>query len=314
MSDIAVPTSGQQHEIRFGDYTAVIASIGASLRVLTHRGRDLVVPFAADEVRPGFRGAMLAPWPNRIVDGTYEFGGVEYQVALTEPERRNALHGLVGWLDFQAVDEGESHVVLAGEIVPQVGYPFRILVVVRFDLTEQGLTTEVTASNLGDLAAPFGTGPHPYLVAGEGRADDWSLELPATEVLTVTADRLAPISVVDVVDHADGALDFRETRPIGDVFIDHAFTALLPDEHGLARVRVLTADGSGVEMEWGDDCPWVQVHTADRPIPSEHRIGLAVEPMTCPPDAFNSGVDLITIEPGESTTAGWIIRAVNPEV
>ena len=40
----ATPTSGTQHEIAFGDYRAVIASVGSSLRVLQHNGRDLVVP------------------------------------------------------------------------------------------------------------------------------------------------------------------------------------------------------------------------------------------------------------------------------
>src|SRR4051812_26121172 len=105
-----------QYELALGDYRAVIASVGASLRVLTHAGRDLVVPFEADEVRPGFRGATLAPWPNRIADGKYTFGGVDYQVSLTEPDRGNALHGLAGWLDFQAIEHTATHVLLVGEL------------------------------------------------------------------------------------------------------------------------------------------------------------------------------------------------------
>jgi len=309
----ATPTSGTQHEIAFGDYRAVIASIGSSLRVLQHKGRDLVVPFEAEQMHVQYRGVTLAPWPNRIADGKYSFEGSDYQVALTEPERGNALHGLAGWLDFQEIDSSESHVVLAAEIVPQFGYPFRLLLRVRWELTADGLETTVTASNTGTGAAPYGTGPHPYLVAGEGRVDDWVLDLPVAEVMTVTEDRLIPTGVEDVVSHADGAFDFRTPRAIGDVFIDHAFTSIIPNDDGRAVVRVTTADGSGVEMEWGDELPWVQVHTADQPNPDIHRIGLAVEPMTCPPDAFNSGVDLIVLQPGESSTAAWTIRAVNPE-
>lgn len=308
----ATPTSGTQYEIAFGDYRAVIASVGSSLRVLQHAGRDLVVPFEAEQMHVQYRGVTLAPWPNRIADGKYSFEGTEYQVPLTEPERGNALHGLAAWLDFQEIEQSESHVVLAAEIVPQFGYPHRLLLRVRWELTAAGLETTVTASNTGTSAAPYGTGPHPYLVAGEGRVDDWMLDLPVAEVMTVTEDRLIPTGIEDVVSHADGAFDFRTPRAIGDVFIDHAFTSIIPTDAGRALVRLTTADGSGVEMEWGDELPWVQVHTADQPNPDVHRLGLAVEPMTCPPDAFNSGVDLIVLQPGESSSAAWTIRAVNP--
>ena len=122
------PLSGTQHTLRAGVYEAIIASVGASLRSLTFDGRDLVVPFDADEVRPSYRGATLAPWPNRVVDGIYTFGGVERKVALTEPARHHALHGLAGWLDFQATDKGPSHVTLAATIEPQTGYPWRVTV------------------------------------------------------------------------------------------------------------------------------------------------------------------------------------------
>ena len=307
-----VPLSGSQFEISFGEYRATIASVGASMRSLSHAGRDLIVPFEADELRPKSRGVTLAPWPNRIDGGRYTFAGVDYELPLTEPRRGNALHGLACWLDYQEIEHEESFVTLAAEIVPKEGYPFRLLMRVRFELGENGLTTTVTASNIGSDAAPYGTAPHPYLVAGEGRVDDWSLELPATEVLTVTEDRLIPIEVVDVVGHAEGAFDFRINRAIGDVFIDHAFTSLIADDSGRAVVRVTTVEGSGVEMSWGDELPWVQLHTADLPDAQISRLGLAVEPMTCPPDAFNSGVDLIVLQPGDSSVASWTIRAVNP--
>ena len=302
----ATPTSGTQHEIAFGEYRAVIASVGSSLRVLQHAGRDLVVPFEADQMHVQYRGVTLAPWPNRIADGKYTFEGTEYQVPLTEPERGNALHGLAAWLDFQEIEKSESHVVLAAEIVPQFGYPFRVLLRVRWELTADGLETTVTASNIGKDAAPYGTGPHPYLVAGAGTVDDWSLTLPVSEVLQVTEDRLIPVGLEPV---AATEFDFRAARTIGETFIDHAFTGLARTD-GVAEVRVQTADGSGVTMRWDTACPWVQVHTADQPVPAKSRLGLAVEPMTCPPDAFNSGTDLIVLEPGASHTAGWTIAAL----
>jgi aldose 1-epimerase len=304
------PLSGTQYELHFGGYAATVASIGATLRTLTHSGRDLVVPFAADDVRPAYRGAALAPWPNRIADGRYTFAGAEQQLALTEPARASALHGLACWLDFGAIEQTPSRVTLGATIVAQAGYPHRVDVEVVYELTAEGLFSSITGTNTGTDAAPWGTAPHPYLVAGPGHVDDWTLLLPADQVLEVTPDRLLPTEVTSVTEANGGAWDFRETRTIGDVFVDHAFTGLARGADGRASVEVRTADGSGVAISWGDACPWVQVHTADQPVPEQSRLGLAVEPMTCPPDAFNSGTDLVVLEPGQSHTAGWTISAL----
>lgn len=310
------PASGIQHSLRAGDYQAVIASVGASVRSLTYADRDLVVPFDADEVRPSFRGATLAPWPNRVVDGRYSFEGAAHELALTEPRRGHALHGLVGWLDFTVVDKGASHVTLAAVIEPQVGYPWRVTVETNYSLGAGGLTQTVTATSDDTAPAPWGTGPHPYLVAGASRLDEWTFELPASEVLAVTTARLVPTEL-RAVDGAEPArFDFRRARPIGAVEIDHAFTALARDDDGVATVRVTDAAGQGVEMSWDAACAWVQVHTADiEPGHPGHRIGLAIEPMTCAPDAFNADAypfdtGLIVIEPGETSTASWRIGAI----
>lgn len=309
-----IPASGIQHVLRHGHCEAVVASVGASLRSFTHDGRDLVVPFEADEVRPAYRGATLAPWPNRVVDGRYAFGGTEHQLPLTEPARGHALHGLAAWLDYDAVDKGSDHVTLAAVIEPQTGYPWRVRVTTTFALGDGGLTQTVRAENLAAHPVPFGTGPHPYLVAGEGTVDDWTLELPASDVLQVTPDRLIPTTLGPV----DAAFDFRSPRAIGATEIDHAFTALAADDDGVSTVRVTDAAGRGVGMAWDAACPWVQVHTADLPggaAQPGHRGGLAVEPMTCAPDAFNAprydfDPGLIVIEPGAVAEASWRIFAI----
>lgn len=309
------PASGTQHALRAGDYEAVIASVGATLRSLTFNGRDLVVPFDADEVRPAHRGVTLAPWPNRVTDGLYTFGGVERQLALTEPARSHALHGLAVWLDYEAVDKGPSHVTLAASIPAQTAYPWRISIRTTFELTAEGLTQKVVATNEGPDAAPFGTGPHPYLVAGPGKVDAWTLELPAAEVLAVTDDRLIPTGLRAVDADDKQRFDFREPRVIGSAEIDHAYTGLIRDGDDVSTVRVTVADGTGVEMSWDTACPWVQVHTADKPDAETSRIGLAVEPMTCAPDAFNAAnydydAGLIVLEAGDSAEASWRISAI----
>jgi aldose 1-epimerase len=308
--------SGTQHALRAGDYEAVIASVGASLRSLTYSGRDLTVPFDADEVRPSYRGATLAPWPNRVVDGKFTFAGVERQVALTEPARHHALHGLASWLDYEPIDKESSHVTLSATIQPQTGYPWRIRIETTFSLDGDGLTQTVTATNESADAAPWGTGPHPYLVAGPGHVDDWTLDLPAAEVLAVTPDRLIPTGLRPVGGEDAQRFDFREARQIGAVELDHAYTALEREADGDAVVRLTVPGGSGVEMTWGTACPWVQVHTSDKGVGKPgHRAGLAVEPMTCAPDAFNADrydydAGLIVLDPGESATASWRISAI----
>lgn len=307
VSDTSIPAvrprSGRQSTVAGHGYEAVVASVGATLRRLTFEGRDLVVPFAADEVRPAYRGATLAPWPNRVVDGRYTFGGIEQRLALSEPERAHALHGLVGWTEFAPRHVSDDRVVLVAVIEPQTGYPFRVEVEVEYRIDADGLRQTVTGRNLGSDAAPWGTGPHPYLVAGAGRVDDWTLSLPASEVLTVTSDRLSPIAVEPVAAHPQW--DFREPRVLGDVFIDHAFTALSRTD-GIAEVRVQASGGEGVAIAFDEACPWVQVHTAD----ASDRIGLAVEPMTCPPNAFASGTDLVVLAPGAAHAASWRISAI----
>ncbi len=297
------PRSGDQYVLRAGGDEAVVAGVGASLRSYTHDGRDLVVPFGADEIRPAFRGATLAPWPNRVVDGRYTFAGAEHRLALTETGLGHALHGLVTWQRFEPLEHDAGRVTLAATIEPQDGYPWRVRVETTYALTAEGLTQSVRATNASDSPAPFGTGPHPYLVAGAGAVDAWTLELPASRVL-LTDDRLAPTSLESVeVDPA--RFDFRSPRALGAVELDHAYTGL-PDH---PTVRVIAPDGRGVALSWGPSCRWVQVHTAD----GSGRTGLAVEPMTCAPDAFNEApwdTGLIVLASGASTEASWTFSAV----
>jgi len=308
--------SGTPVVLRSSGYVVEIASVGASLRSLRYEGRDLVVPFAIDEVRPNYRGATLAPWPNRVVDGVHRFGGAEHRLALTEPDRGHALHGLLAWADWAITDAADTEVTLTATVPAQTGYPWWVEVSTSYRVGAHGLTQTVRATNLSAAPAPWGTGPHPYLVAGTGKVDDWTLELPADAVVTVTEDRLVPIGMASVDEDAE-RFDFRTARRVGDVEIDHAYTGLRRDDEGWATVALTSEEGTGVQITWDAECPWVQVHTADLPTgpgTPGHRAGLAVEPMTCAPDAFNSDrydydAGLIVLAPGASHEAGWTISA-----
>jgi aldose 1-epimerase len=315
---LSKPLSGTQFTLEHEGYSAVVTSVGASLRLLKRGDQDLIVPFGADDIRPRFRGATLAPWPNRIVDGKYSFEGNDYQLPITEVERGHALHGLLLWTEFNPVLHGNSSITLSAEIQPQDGYPWRILVETNFSIDSQGLLQTVEATNLSDTPAPWGTAPHPYLVAGISPLNEWILELPATEYLSVTETRLSPLCLNSVASESENDFDFLQPRQIGLVEIDHAFTGIRRSKDGIATVRLTEVSGNGVEMSWGTELPWVQIHTADLPsnLKSDgHRAGLAVEPMTCAPDAFNStnyefDSGLIVLSPGQNTRASWRISAI----
>ncbi|MEJ7707675.1 MAG: aldose 1-epimerase family protein [Nocardioidaceae bacterium] len=280
---------------------------GATLRELAYESSELIRGFGPHELMPLYRGAVLAPWPNRISDGRYDFDGESHQLPLNEPERASALHGLVAFVEWTLVDRSDAHVTLAHRLWPQPGYPFRLDLEMSYVLSEHGLGWRLTAMNVGNQAAPYGCSIHPYLVADGGVVDDWELELPATKYLDVDEELLRPRGIQSVL---DSRLDFRSPRTIGTTQIDNAYTGLTFDESSYARARLRNSRGRGVELRWDQSCPWIQVHTADRPEPAFDRMALAMEPMTCPPDAFRTGIDLIALAPDASHTVQWSARAL----
>ncbi len=303
-----VNPSGQQLRISSGDYAAVVTEVGACLRELTFRGEHVTKPFGPDERMQLHRGAVLAPWPNRVGDGKYSFGGLELQLPITEVPRHCALHGLVCWHAWTIGAVSAAAVTLTTRIWPQPGYEFTVDLQIEYALTaEDGLTITLTAMNAGAIPAPFGASIHPYLMADGALVDDYVLTVPAASVVDVDPERLLPTGGTTPV--AGGAFDFREPRLVGATELDDAFCDVIPGLDGLTVATVVGALGRGSQIVWDPtQCPWVQVHTADRPDARNNRVAMAIEPMTCPPDAFRSGEGLITLDPGASTSVWWTIR------
>lgn len=297
-----MPDNVQQ--LRRGRYSCAVDPRGATLLRLTHDGDDLVEPAPGGE-DPAYRGALLAPWPNRLGDATYAFDGAEHRLPVTEPERGHALHGLVHALGWDVLDVTASRVTLQVELPTGPGWPFHLALRAGYELGADGLTVRLAATNTGDRPLPYGCGFHPYLVCGDGAFDDAELTLPAATRIE-TDDRMlpsgsAPVTAVDA--------DFRTPALIGDRFLDHCFTDLTSDPAGVGQVALRRPGSRGVTISWGPWASWVQVHTAVRADPAEHRHGLAVEPMSCPPDAFRSGTGLVVLAPGERHDAWWRIAA-----
>jgi aldose 1-epimerase len=296
------PPTGRQHEIRHGGQVAVVGEVGATLRRYATGGVDALDGFDSGERSTAGRGQVLAPWPNRLDGGRYRFEGVEGQAALDEPVLGNAIHGLVRWLPWRAVSEGEEYVRMGCVVHPQPAYPWRLELEVEYRLDEDGLRVTPRATNESATVCPFGIGFHPYLTVAEPLVDTATLTVPAKGRL-VCDERGLPQGHETV----DGTpFDFIEPRRIGTTKLDTAFTDLAADEHGRARVELHSASGKGLALWAGQEFPYLMVYTGDALDPkSRRRQGIAVEPMTCPPNALRTGTDVIRLEPGASWTGEW---------
>lgn len=305
-ADAAAPISGHQLTIRSGDHEAVITDVGAKVRRYAVGGRDVFTPFDQDAVAPAGHGAVLAPWPNRLRDGQYEFGGTQYQVDISEPATMTALHGLAMWQRWHVVEvddadhAADAAVTLALRLPASGGYPFDVELTVTYRLSADGLHVTATATNRGDVPAPYGIGFHPWLSPGDGSLDDCTFRLDAATRVLVD-DRLLPIGT----EPATGDYDLREARSARGLDLDDAYLDIVRDDAGLSWALLTGADGrtAAVWMDGSMDC-W-QVCTGDHITPAIRRTGLAAEPMSCIADAFRTGDHLVVLQPGDRHEVTW---------
>lgn len=280
-----------------GEATLAVDLRGGGLRALTVGDWEVLDGYPAGAVPHGRRGGVLLPWPNRLRDGRWRWDGEELQLEVTSPETPTAIHGLVGALPFSVLDTADGAVTVGAVVEPRSGYPFRLAVAIDYALTDGSLTTTVRVRNDGDAAAPFGVGMHPYLAFGaeqDGDVAQVELTLPARTELDL-----------------DGGLPTGRSQPfdgevgrVGDRAFDDALTDLVRDDDGRARVRLRGPAGE-LELALDETWRWLQVYTGDTLPPGERRRSVAVEPMTCPPNALADGTDLVVLAPGESWSGSW---------
>lgn len=292
-------TSGTELVLTSGGYTARIVSVGAALASLDLEGHDLVVPHRARDLPRAWQGKTLIPWPNRITEGTYRFDGERFDVPVNERETGAALHGLMGWVDWRVVHADADSATLGAFVAPRYWYPWALESWVTYALHgDTGLSVTITSTNVGARPAPYGVSQHPFLTVDGRRADDCELAVPASRVLEVDS-RMAPVALRDV---GELDLDFRSARMLGGRSVDHAFTGLPPE----GWTVTLRDPDSGAGVALNADAPWVQVYSGE----ILDRVGIAVEPMSCAPDAFNSGEGLVILEPGASHTLTYTVVSI----
>ncbi|MEV0329638.1 aldose 1-epimerase family protein [Micromonospora echinospora] len=299
------PPSGAQWTIAAAGHEAVIVEVGGGLRAYRRDGVDYVDGYGADEICPGSAGQVLAPWPNRIRDGAYTFDGRSYALPLTEPSRHVAIHGLVNWVPWRLVEQAEDAVTVGYDLPPLPAYPWALRLRTRWSVGTEGLRAEHVVTNLATEPAPFGLAVHPYLRLPGVAVDDLLMRVPGRNRLVVDG-RLLPVGAAPV---AGTKYDWTVPRPIGDAVLDTTFGAVVRDADGGSTVTLAAPDGSDAVRLWaGAEFGWWQVFTGDALSGERHRRSVAVEPMTCPPDAFRSGRDLITLAPGQTWRGAWGVR------
>jgi aldose 1-epimerase len=306
--DDATPASPSADHLTIsaGGTEAVVVTLGAALRTLTQDGSPLVDGFTAEEAIPYGRGQLCIPWPNRIGRGRYTWDGEEIQAGLTEPGRMAALHGLARWAIWDVRSQADDKVVLGYLLCPQDGYPFLVDFEISYTASADGLAIELSATNKGTVDAPYGFAAHPYLRVGDAHIDDCRLHLAAGRVV-LTDEVLLPREVVPVA-HTD--YDFTGTASLAGRDIDNAYTDIDADADGLSWATLWGPGGADATSMWWEasTCSWFQVCTGDAFAPEWRRRGVALEPMTCPPNAFQTGEDVIRLVPGAESVVRWGIK------
>ena len=302
----AAPELVLRHSAGGVDLRASVDLVGGGLRALTLGRMDLVEPYPVGQAPPHRAGAILFPWPNRVRDGLWTQHGVSHQLRRNEVDLGNAAHGLVGSNVFAVEAQALSSATVSTVIEPQPGYPFQVRLEVTYRLTDDGLDVSHQITNESMWPAPVALGQHPYIRVGDVPTADLTVLVDA-DTCFQTDGHLIPVSELPV----DGSpADLRNGRQVCELDVNTCYGNLhLTD--GRNRHRVCAPDGRGVEVWTSPDFGFVQIYTCSIfPRESGEGLGLAVEPMTAPADALNSGRGLNWLEPSACWTLSWGIRPI----
>lgn len=287
---------------------AVVTQVGAALRRLVIDGVELVQDYPQDMAAPSAAGVVLVPWPNRVAGGTWSHDGIEEHLVITEPARNNASHGLLRHSRYRSASRTGHSVRLAAEIAPAPGYPFELATSVHYELVADGLQVTHKLENLGTLKAPVAVGAHPYLRVGNTPVSELTLVIDAARHLEVD-DAMIPVGRPLPVDGTD--LDYRHGKKLGDVALDDAWTDFTRGADGGSRHHLEAPDGNRVELHMDGNYGFIQAYTTQTfkgPQGPVHAV--ALEPMTAAANAFNNGMGLHWLAPGETWESSWGIRHV----
>ncbi|MET0844518.1 MAG: hypothetical protein ABWY23_11750, partial [Mycetocola sp.] len=202
-----------------GIVQATITQVAAGIRRLSVHGIDIVPPYDAGRKRPWGSGIILVPWPNRIRDGRWSLDGETQQLAITEPAKNNAIHGLLRFSPYSVAARTESTLRLEAKVFPQNGYPFLLDTAVTYRLVDAGVEVTHTITNQSDAAAPVAIGAHPFFTIGDVEPEDLTVTVNVSTHFEVD-ERLLPTAELPV----DGTpFDLRGGVLLADLSLDAGF-------------------------------------------------------------------------------------------
>ena len=297
--------SGEQIAIAHGDQRAMVTEVGATLRTYVKGGLSVIEGFAGEEVPTGARGQLLYPWPNRIGEGEWTFSGRSARPSVDDLTHATAIHGLVRWRPFRIDAVNQNRCVMSLLLHPSPAYPFLSEVSVAYHLGSLGLTVTTPVTNRDGVPLPFGVGFHPYLAVTTPTIEGALLEVPAKSYVAVDERQLPTGEILPLAGHQ---LDFSTRKSLSGHELDVTYTDLLRDDSGLAVATLQDGEGGEIDLSVDRNFPYVQVYTGDGLEKGRRRTSVAIEPMTCPPDALRSGKDVVILEPGQHWAGSWRLR------
>ncbi len=295
--------TGELYVVRDGTREAVVTELGAGLFRVNWDGTELLSSVADDGFGGfGCHGQMLLPWPGRVAGGRYEHEGETYQLPLDDHTHGAAIHGWARWATWRLVDSSPGRLVMGWRMLAQDGYPFCFDFEQAYAWTARRFEVRLDGVNTSGRPAPIGYGAHPYFNLGASSVDELELTVPASSYVPVDS-ALNPTGPPLPVQGTP--YDFRQGTVVGSARLDVTLADLERDDEGMVTVGV-TAPSTGVRLGLHYQRPidYVQVYSGDTLV-FGRRAGLAVEPYTCVPNAFNNKMGLALVPPGGTFSVRW---------
>lgn len=282
-----------------GTRVHILPAAGALLHgwIVQHNGQPVnLIDHYADQddlaanLTNSYKSANLSPFACRIPDGKYTYQGHRYEFAHKFSDG-NAIHGLLADKPFEAgeVQQTADRIAAAFHYAyrkDDSGYPFQYDCTVVYTLhADRRLTLETSVKNVSDTTIPIVDGWHPYFTTGT-KVDDCQLQFFSKEVIEFD-DRLIPTG------ERTPYRVYEQARLLGETELDHSF---ILDEAAPQPKCTFSDPARGISLQFypSEHYPVLQIYTPP------HRNSIAIENLSGAPDAFNNGIGLILLEPGNT--------------
>lgn len=282
-----------------GAWRAQISPVGGSL-VSLWRGDVELVASPYEQPLAAFAGAVMAPWPNRLEDGTWKLGNRDFVAPINDLDGNNANHGLVFDKMFNIVHHTEKTLRLETEIFDARAYPFQVLLTITYALDSDGLQISLEAKNQAAEAVPFAFGLHPYFVAEE----DSELELNAQSWVQKNLRNL-PIQLIPI---DSSSVARHGLNRMAQLNIDDCFTNLVANEQGFYSTKISRpAVGVVVDILQSRTMSHLMLFKFLE-VEKQKRMLFAVEPQTAPANFLRNFASESLLRPNQVIEANFEIR------